>query len=163
MAAPEAAAELESMTRSFIEKVGYVGMGSVEYKWDNSSRRFLIIEPTVGRTDLQEEIATLCGVNIPLAAYKHELGEPCTPYTAPRVDVVWRSSFLERLKGVSADVPQHVTIHDGYWRLDDPLPALIRYSCGLCSSAWRSWRRRRSRLGRPEFGYAPSGTKRSRR
>ncbi len=54
-AAPEAGRLLEPMTRDFLEKVDYFGMGSVEYKWDVTNRRFVIIEPTVGRTDWQEE------------------------------------------------------------------------------------------------------------
>ncbi len=37
----------------------YEGLGSLEFKWDAQGRRFLIIEPTVGRTDMQEEIPTL--------------------------------------------------------------------------------------------------------
>jgi hypothetical protein len=50
------------------------GFGGIEYKRDARDGRFLIIEPTVGRTDWQEEVATLAGVNIPLMACRHELG-----------------------------------------------------------------------------------------
>jgi predicted ATP-grasp superfamily ATP-dependent carboligase len=50
------------------------GFGGIEYKRDARDGRFLIIEPTVGRTNWQKEVATLAGVNIPLMAYRHELG-----------------------------------------------------------------------------------------
>jgi predicted ATP-grasp superfamily ATP-dependent carboligase len=43
--------ELESTTKSFLDEINYFGFGGVEYKRDNTSGRFLIIEPTVGRTD----------------------------------------------------------------------------------------------------------------
>jgi D-aspartate ligase len=135
-AAPEVAPELEYMTKSFIERVRYSGMGGLEYKWDKSSGRFLIVEPTVGRTDLQEEIATLCGTNIPLLAYLHEFGESdaaptdAAP-TAVRRDVVWRSSITEPIKGTTANLPKRVALYDGYWRRDDPLPGVIKYTYGL--------------------------------
>jgi D-aspartate ligase len=138
--APEAAPELEPMTRSFIEKVGYAGMGGLEFKWDKSTGRFLIIEPTVGRTDLQHEISALCGVNIPLMAYRYELGLPQDPPSPVSGKAVWRASVLEPLKGVRADLPQGAETCDGYWRRDDPLPALARYSWGVIASASQRWR-----------------------
>ena len=49
------------MTRRFVKRTGFVGMGSIEFKWHAGRRGYLVIEPTVGRTDWQEEIATLCG------------------------------------------------------------------------------------------------------
>ena len=67
------------MTLAFAEQAGFDGMGSIEYKWDDNHRRFVMVEPTVGRTDWQEEIATLSGVNIPLSAYRHEVGLPPIP------------------------------------------------------------------------------------
>src|SRR5271166_809021 len=37
---------LEELTQSFLERVDFVGFGSIEYKWDPASERFVIIEPT---------------------------------------------------------------------------------------------------------------------
>ncbi|MGF6995120.1 carboxylate--amine ligase [Paraburkholderia sp. GAS32] len=129
VAAPEAREVLESLTLSFAERAGFEGMGSIEYKWDDNRRRFVMVEPTVGRTDWQEEIATLCGVNIPLAAYRHELGLPPIPDQSCRVPVAWRATFADR-------VPPHLLgertkIVDGYFRWSDPAPALQFY--GLLS------------------------------
>ena len=75
-AAPEIDEELSHLSRQFIERVGYKGIGGLEFKRDRRSGRLVITEPTVGRIDWQEEIATLCGVNIPLAAYCAETGVP---------------------------------------------------------------------------------------
>ncbi len=78
VAAPEVADELETICRQFIARVGYQGIGSMEFKRNARDGRFMMVEPTVGRTDWQEEIATLCGINIPLITYLTELG-----YAAP--------------------------------------------------------------------------------
>jgi predicted ATP-grasp superfamily ATP-dependent carboligase len=125
VAAPEAHDVLEPMTLAFAECASMDGMGSMEYKWDDHHRKFVMIEPTVGRTDWQEEIATLCGVNIPFAAYQHELGLPVAPAKASRAFVAWRATFADKspphlLAGVTEIV-------DGYFRKNDPLPALKFY------------------------------------
>jgi predicted ATP-grasp superfamily ATP-dependent carboligase len=78
--------------------VDYFGFGGVEYKRDARDGRFLIIEPTVGRTDWQEEVATLAGVNIPLMAYRHELGLESVPAGPVDNRVVWQVSWIERLR-----------------------------------------------------------------
>jgi D-aspartate ligase len=120
--APEAAESLGPLTEKFIAVTQYEGFGSVEFKWDTRARRFVIIEPTVGRTDWQEEIATLGGLNLALTAYHHELGTPMPP--ARRNDAVaWRESFLHLRRSAQLGV----RTYDGYWRLDDPLPALAFY------------------------------------
>lgn len=126
---------LERTTRAFIERVGYVGFGSLEYKWDAVTGRFLIIEPTVGRTDWQEEISTLSGVNIVLSGYCQECGLPPIEPTPAATRVVWQASYTDRLKvGAEATSPGAVVV-DGYWRRDDPLPAIVHYPRDLFVSA----------------------------
>lgn len=125
VAAPEAREVLEPLTLSFAERAGFEGMGGIEYKWDDKHRQFMMIEPTVGRTDWQEEIATLCGVNIPLAAYRHELGLPPMPDAPCLVPVAWRATFSD---GVPPDLlAGRMKIVDGYFRWCDPVPALQFY------------------------------------
>jgi D-aspartate ligase len=125
VAAPEAREVLEPMTLAFADRAGFDGMGSMEYKWDDNSKKFIMVEPTVGRTDWQEEIATLCGVNIPLAAYRCELGLPPMPDEIIHAPVAWRASFVNR-------PPPHslrpgTKTFDGYFRWDDPFPAFKFY------------------------------------
>src|SRR5258708_4135150 len=54
--APDVAEELTELTNRFFDAVGFVGVGSMEYKRDARDGRFYMVEPTVGRTDFQEEI-----------------------------------------------------------------------------------------------------------
>jgi predicted ATP-grasp superfamily ATP-dependent carboligase len=62
-----------SLTTRIMSDVAYRGLGSVEFKMrpDGSP---VIMEPTVGRTNYQNEVAVLNGVNIPAAAYYDLLG-----------------------------------------------------------------------------------------
>jgi D-aspartate ligase len=129
-AAWEHQAELAETTSRFFRDVGFTGMGSMEYKRDVRDNKFYMIEPTVARTDFQEEVATLNGVNIPLAAYCHELGLPFfadaafAPLALPRI---WRDPQADRWSfeedGCKPD--QRSASHkicDAYFRWNDPLP-----------------------------------------
>lgn len=121
--AGEHAASLAREALRFIQASGYRGIGSVEYKRDRRSGRFVIVEPTVGRSDWQEEIATQCGVNLPLQAYLADCGlppEPPTPLAAPQA---WSTSLFHP----RPPLPAGVCLRDGWLRLADPLPGLHHY------------------------------------
>jgi predicted ATP-grasp superfamily ATP-dependent carboligase len=123
--APEAAAELTDLTDRFFAAVGFVGLGSMEYKRDRRDGAFYMVEPTVGRTDFQEEVATLNGVNIPLAACRGELGLPPPPVRRAR-PCGWRDPFgdARALAAGSAAGPLPVPLRDAFWRAGDPGPFL---------------------------------------
>ena len=144
--AAEEADLLRPVTEKFLDITGYRGLGSLEFKWDARRGCFVIIEPTVGRTDWQEEIATLNGVNLPLIAYCDELG-----LTAPAEETVdaaaWRHSLLHL--GRATDIRER--LYDGYFRLNDPLPGLafsldFALHCGrrLLSRQWSERRKAHS-------------------
>jgi predicted ATP-grasp superfamily ATP-dependent carboligase len=128
-AAWEEAEALEEATSLFFRQVGFTGMGSMEFKKDARDQRFYMVEPTVARTDFQEEVATLNGVNLPVAAYCYELGlslpaiqKPDTPkvWSEPQID---RWSFEEsggKIDERSATLP----VYSAYWRWNDPMPWL---------------------------------------
>jgi D-aspartate ligase len=137
--APDAAAELGPPTEKFLDVTQYEGLGSLEFKWDAETRRFVIIEPTVGRTDLQEEIATLNGLNLPYIAYCYALGLP-PPKQMQASPVAWRESFRSIRSGAGLDM----RTSDGHWRLDDPLPVLAYCVDLLFRSARRLLRRFKS-------------------
>jgi hypothetical protein len=87
----------------------------------------MIIEPTVGRTDWQEEIATLLGVNLPLVGYLLGCDQPATAFEPTNVNLVWQASFVQRWKTGPSRMPPDAVVVDGFWRRDDPMPALLHY------------------------------------
>jgi D-aspartate ligase len=124
--APEVERDLISATTQLIDRVNYQGLGSVEFKRCRKTGRFLIVEPTVGRTDWQEEISTLCGVNIPLIAYRTELDLVHAESSGRHQSIAWRSSAGFRIpRGI---LPRGTRIYDGYIRFSDPLPGLYHYA-----------------------------------
>jgi D-aspartate ligase len=110
---------LNPVTEKFLDVSGYEGLGSLEFKWDPRSRRFVIIEPTVGRTDWQEEVATLNGLNLPLIAYCYALGLSLPDESSQSI-AAWRESIRYVRRSSRLDIPTY----DGYWRLDDPAPGI---------------------------------------
>lgn len=127
-AAPEFQGELTAQTTDFFRQAGFVGMGSMEYKRDRRDGRFYMIEPTVGRTDFQEEVATIHGVNIPLAAYCHEVGLPPPIASHSTVLKIWRDPVTDKWSAEQQPEllpPRGVAVVDAYFRLDDPRPWLV--------------------------------------
>ena len=99
------------------------------------AQQFMLIEPTVGRFDMQHEIAALAGTNVALAAYRSALDLPVHPNT-PRMNVAWRSNLIDARQNVPKALG-HLVIYDGYFRSDDPLPGLMYYSNRLVLKAIR--------------------------
>jgi predicted ATP-grasp superfamily ATP-dependent carboligase len=76
------AAALVALTRKIWENVGYVGLGSMD-KFRPGSDTPIIMEPTVGRTDFQSELAVMNGVNLPAIAYSDLAALPPPPSIVP--------------------------------------------------------------------------------
>ena len=128
-AAPEVADELEEMTVRFFRSVGFThGFASMEYKRDSRDSRFRMVEPTIGRTNGQVEIAALCGINLCYAAY---CDAAQLPLPAPNLDPkhVWRDEFTDfisaRILGQSCSYPPGYKVHNAYMRWDDPGPGFF--------------------------------------
>jgi D-aspartate ligase len=86
--APESWQEsILSLTRKIWRTVGYQGLGSIEYKMRPGSDGPVIMEPTVGRTDFQSEVAVLNGENIPAIAYCDLAGLDYVPAAKPHKPV----------------------------------------------------------------------------
>ncbi|EIM02183.1 FAD-dependent oxidoreductase [Rhodanobacter thiooxydans] len=129
-AAAEVHAELCAMTTRFFQAVGVIGMASMEYKRDARSGEFRMVEPTVGRTDYQEEVASLNGVNLPYAAWCSELGLPFPPPAAAKRPVVWRvrsedmQSAAAQGQQLTQGYPRGGRVADTLCRWRDPMPCL---------------------------------------
>jgi predicted ATP-grasp superfamily ATP-dependent carboligase len=129
--APDARDELLALTDAFFAALGFVGLCSMEYKRDRRDGKFYMVEPTVGRTDYQEEIAALNGVNIPLAAYLGELGLAPAPLVRVEPPHAWRDPIAERRAhraGATATIARlapKAIVDDAYLRFDDPMPYIL--------------------------------------
>ncbi|MEO8780048.1 MAG: FAD-dependent oxidoreductase [Rhodanobacter sp.] len=139
VAAPEAHAELSAMTAKFFQAAGVIGMASMEYKRDSRSGEFRMVEPTVGRTDYQEEVATLNGVNLPYAAWCSELDLPLPAPVVCERPVIWRvrsedmQSAAAQSQTVKQGYPRDARVADALWRWRDAMPWLVQ--------SWRHARR----------------------
>lgn len=143
MPAPEVGEILEPLTTAFFDRTRFVGLCSMEFKRDCRSGTFFMIEPTVGRADWQEEVATLNGVNLPLAAFRHQIGLPLPPDRSTRSPVVWRDPACYWRSVIAArsfrdQTPSGVSVKSSCWRANDPAPLLL---------SWREWLKK---------GWAPS-------
>jgi len=118
---------LAALTADFVTSSRYRGIGGLEFKRDRGTGQFVVVEPTVGRVDWQAEIATLCGVNLPAIAYRTALGGPAEAGVAV-IDtaVAWRSSAGHRPRR-GALLPG-TRLVDGFFRRDDPVPALYHHT-----------------------------------
>lgn len=124
--------QLTARTVNFFNHAGVRGFASMEYKRDVRSGDFYMVEPTIGRTDYQEEVATLNGVNIPLAAYRAELGLPELPEKIPDSVRIWRDRLADlqsadRADGFTPWAPEGARTVDALWRAVDPMPAVAPF------------------------------------
>lgn len=89
--------EIRRLSSQVLKKAAYVGIGSVEFKLDERSGRFKLIEVTVGRPDLEVGLAASCGVNIPLIAYRDVCGEGVEPINRPEkaIGVKWLDEWAD--------------------------------------------------------------------
>jgi len=150
VSAPDAFDELVASTNTYFEAVGFVGLCSMEYKRDTRDKCYYMVEPTVGRTDYQEEVATLNGVNIPFAAYCGELGRHHSASTSTHPPRAWRDSMSyakARLAGAPDNIRQispNARVIDALFRLSDPMP----YVATKCEPLTRRIKRLRDHLER---------------
>jgi D-aspartate ligase len=135
--AGEQAAAVADEAQRFIRAAAFRGIGSIEFKRDRRTGRLVIVEPTIGRPNWQEEIATQCGVNLPLQSYRTECGLPPLPPETVDRPQAWSASMFYR--SPAGALPAGVRRRDGYLRLDDPLPGLHHYL--VDELARRAWRR----------------------
>lgn len=124
--APEAHPLLSKLTEDFAKAIGYQGLIGIEFKFDCQRQGYFMIEPTVGRTDYQHEIATLSGHNLlaSIVAYFNQTPPPVAPSYQPSI---WRDEIADALAlshGADPTEPAGARRYDAVFRWQDPGPAL---------------------------------------
>ncbi len=118
--------------------VSYKGLGSVEFKFDQRDQQFKIIEPTVGRPDLQSYVAVANGINIPHVAYSNLIGRPTSKldHSSLAGAVKWINEWGEYQSGLFYRKRGDLTLKEWYasirgpktyalFSLSDPLPFMF--------------------------------------
>lgn len=117
---------------------GYSGFANVEFKFDERSGRFMLMEVNA-RHNLSSLLAVRCGVDFPWFEYDHLINGVLPPPSraAAKPGVYWidltrdvacnlRFSRQEDLSLVDYMRPYFSRPVFAIWRLDDPLPMLAR-------------------------------------
>jgi predicted ATP-grasp superfamily ATP-dependent carboligase len=82
-------------TLRIFNAIKFKGFGSIEYKKHELTGEFYMIEPTAGRINLQEYIATCTGNNIPLKAYCDMTGIEIEPIEKEKKNIVYIEELAE--------------------------------------------------------------------
>lgn len=88
---------LGTETVRILSLAGFKGFGSIEYKKHTGNGRYYLIEPTAGRLNQQEYVATLNGVNLPLLAYCSMTGMNLVQDQKPDESIVYIDEAAELL------------------------------------------------------------------
>jgi predicted ATP-grasp superfamily ATP-dependent carboligase len=134
---------LMSLSKEIFARLQYRGIGSIEFKMRTDGSP-VIMEPTVGRTNWQSEIAVLNGVDIPSVAYFDLIGASQLPIdrdVAPCKLVHGRMHFRAMMQQRRAGrllMRGWLRERRGnkrymLWRVNDPVPF-------LASASRRAWR-----------------------
>jgi D-aspartate ligase len=122
-------------SKTIFSALNYQGIGSIEFKMQADGTP-IIIEPTVGRTNLQNELAVLNGVDLPAIAYFDMIGKPIghAPALAGPCKLVnggahWRA-FKEQRDNKSTSLSAWLVERRGrkrymLFRLNDPAPFFL--------------------------------------
>lgn len=93
---PAETPQLHRITYEIFKKAGFWGLGSIEYKKDKRDGKFYIIEPTVCRTDFQQQIAEANGVNIPYISYQDANGYKVKKSIVSGGNIAWMHLLHDR-------------------------------------------------------------------
>lgn len=135
--------EIVEMSKRLVKAIGFRGICGMEYKYDARDRTYKLLEINP-RGELWMNLASRCGVNLPLLKYQDQIGEPMyavqTDFERRMVDL--RDDFSLYYMRYRRDAGQahHVGLAEWAaslmrqnleevifnWR--DPLPGLLRYS-----------------------------------
>ncbi|MGI2327392.1 carboxylate--amine ligase [Planococcus sp. YIM B11945] len=72
--------ELFDIGAPFLSAIGYTGFAEIEFKKDERTGKFYLIEINVRTTNLNVLLAS-CGLNMPLIDYRELTGNPMAPHT----------------------------------------------------------------------------------
>ena len=69
---------LAKLSIEYLERIGFVGIVKIDYKWDEAEGNFKILEINP-RFNLWQLLGAYAGVNLTVIAYRHQMGETVVP------------------------------------------------------------------------------------
>ena len=88
--------EIAELSTRFFKSIGFRGLCSMEFKKNPATGEFFIVEPTIGRTDWQSDIATINGVPIPYIAYRDLIGLKHKNFAQTQKSYKWVRWFSDK-------------------------------------------------------------------
>lgn len=137
-----AAPEVVAMSKALVKAIGFRGICGMEYKYDARDRTYKLLEINP-RGELWMNLASRCGVNLPLLKYQDMIGEPIravqTNFDKRLLDL--RDDFSLYYMRYRRDVghERHVSfpqwirsllqpgLEEVIFNWRDPMPGLLRY------------------------------------
>lgn len=147
--------EIAATTRKLFRQLGYQGLGSVEFKRDPRDGDFYIIEPTVGRNDLQSYVSLPSGLNLTRLAFDELVTGALTPPKTRAVRSLWinEATILDSLRADRERAPRRLArlarlaltsrTSWAYFSPRDPEPFLHLLRAMLAGKLQRSFGRHR--------------------
>ncbi|HBR14260.1 MAG TPA: hypothetical protein DD723_01800 [Candidatus Omnitrophica bacterium] len=134
--------EVARLGLEFMQRIGYRGVGSIEFKKDKRDNQLKMIELNP-RLWAQNSLPEACGQNFALTAYLDIIGEKVEPQTKFQEGVKWiafkedRASFYGYLR--TGEITWKEWLNSvltgprvwANWSLDDPLPFLHEIKFGF--------------------------------
>ena len=123
---------IEEETKKVFKKLKLKGFASMEFKRHDMDGQFYVTEPTVGRINQQEYVATLNGVNLPLIAYNYMTGTEIVAEPPKKLPVIFideraeiASTFVHFKRKLLSVSEWWKSLHGNrayrHWTFDDPL------------------------------------------
>jgi predicted ATP-grasp superfamily ATP-dependent carboligase len=102
-------------TCEILKDLQYQGFGSIEFKQHEYDGRYYLIEPTVGRVNQQEYIATLNGTNLPLRCYCFLTGSNIDEELPPLKEIILIDEPAE-IASAYVHMREKMISCAGYWK-----------------------------------------------
>jgi predicted ATP-grasp superfamily ATP-dependent carboligase len=154
-------ASIKQETVRLFTSLKFRGLGSVEFKRDPRTGEFKIMEPTVGRANLQSETATANGVNLTWIAYANLAGLDCRLTRRRPRGAIWINEYTDLQSGMARVVRGELSLrawvrsyrrrrYYAWFSWKDPLPAFVMGSRLAVKAFKRGFESMMGRSGRAD-------------
>lgn len=144
--------ELHRLGAEFFRRIGYRGFGEIEFKYDDTRKKFYMIEVNVRLSNLNA-LLNRAGLNFPYIMYRDLIGDPLPPkavtentglhFWAGAEDIFAIRDYLRTGQLSAGQIAKSLAAKKvpAIWNWQDPAPVL-KYAQGLIAKAGRKLLRR---------------------